>query len=143
MGMRGGGQVKNGKSSEGSGWLRWGGEGIHRNWMSTATISIRVIRVQTVSQTGVWFCYPCSRLVPGSAVSVPESQVSGSGGNQALDKIFVFYLPFQFFARIQKGMGVGGLVGSLCFDVQRWGGGLAQFRPIRTNRKRRDKGAKI
>ena len=58
-----------------------GGEGIHRNWMSTATISISVIRVQTVSQTGVWFCYQCSRLVTGSAVSVPESQVSGSGGN--------------------------------------------------------------
>ena len=57
------------------------GKGIHRNWMSTSIISISVIRVQTVSQTGVWFCYQCSRLVPGSAISVPESQVYGSGGN--------------------------------------------------------------
>ena len=37
------------------------GEGIHRNWMSTAIISISVIRVQTVFQTSVWFCYKCSR----------------------------------------------------------------------------------
>ena len=57
------------------------GEGIHRNWMSTAIISISVIRVQTVFQTGVWFCYKCSRLVSGSAISVPDRQVSGSGGN--------------------------------------------------------------
>ena len=45
------------------------GEGIQRNWMSTAIISISVIRVQTVFQTGVWLCYRCSR------------QVSGSGGD--------------------------------------------------------------
>ena len=36
-------------------------EGIHRNWISTAIISISVIRVQTVFQTSVWFCYKCSR----------------------------------------------------------------------------------
>ena len=29
------------------------GKGIHRNWMSRAIISISVIRVQTVFQTGV------------------------------------------------------------------------------------------
>ena len=48
------------------------GEGIQRNWMSTAMISISVIRVQTVFQTGVWLCYRCSRLVSGSAISVPN-----------------------------------------------------------------------
>ena len=32
----GGGQVKDGQKSDGSGWLQ--GEGIHRNWMSTAII---------------------------------------------------------------------------------------------------------
>ena len=37
------------------------GKGSHRNWMSTDIISISVIRVQTVFQTGVWFCYKCSR----------------------------------------------------------------------------------
>ena len=37
------------------------GKGIHRDWMSTYIISISVIRVQTVFQTGVWFCYKCSR----------------------------------------------------------------------------------
>ena len=60
-----------------------GGEGkwIHRNWMFRAITSISVIRVQTVFQTGVWFCYKCSRLVSGSAISVPDRQVSGSGGN--------------------------------------------------------------
>ena len=60
-----------------------GGQGkwIHRNWMFRAITSISVIRVQTVFQTGVWFCYKCSRLVSGSAISVPDRQVSGSGGN--------------------------------------------------------------
>ena len=43
--------------------------GIHRNWMSRATISISVIRVQTVFQMGVWLSYKCSRLVYGSAIS--------------------------------------------------------------------------
>ena len=46
------------------------GKGIHRNWMSRAIISISVIRVQTVLETGVWFCYKCSRLVSGSAINV-------------------------------------------------------------------------
>ena len=41
------------------------GEGIHRNWMPTALISISVIRVQTMFQKGVWFFYKCSRLVSG------------------------------------------------------------------------------
>ena len=41
------------------------GEGIHRNRMSTAIITISVIKVQTVLQRGVWFCYKCSRLVSG------------------------------------------------------------------------------
>ena len=52
-----------------------------RNWMSTAIISIGVIRVQTVFQTGVWFCYKCSRKVSGSAISVLNRLASGSGGN--------------------------------------------------------------
>ena len=40
-----------------------GGEGkeIHRNWMSLVIICISVIRIQTVFQEGVWFCYKCSR----------------------------------------------------------------------------------
>ena len=68
-----GGQVKNGQNSDGSGWLQGGEEeGIHRNWMSTAIIRISVIRVQTVFQTGALFCYKCSRLVSGSAISVPD-----------------------------------------------------------------------
>ena len=57
------------------------GKGIHRNWMSTAIISISVIRVQTVFQTSVWFCRNCFRQVPGSAISVPGRQVSDLGGN--------------------------------------------------------------
>ena len=40
--------VKNGKNSDGSGCLQGGEEGIHRNWKSTAIISVSVIRVQTV-----------------------------------------------------------------------------------------------
>ena len=50
------------------------GEGICRNWTSRAIISISVIRVQTVFQTGVWFCYKCSRLVSVSALSVSCSR---------------------------------------------------------------------
>ena len=75
-------QVKNGENSDGSGWLQGGeGKGLHRNWMSAAITSISVIRVQTVFQSGAWFCYKCFRQVPGSAISVPDRQVSGSGGN--------------------------------------------------------------
>ena len=48
------------------------GEGIPRNWISRAIIGISVIRVQAVFQTGVWLCYKCSRLVSGSAISVPD-----------------------------------------------------------------------
>ena len=48
------------------------GKGIHRNWMATAIISVSVIRVQTLFQRGVWFCYKCSRLVSGSAISVSD-----------------------------------------------------------------------
>ena len=44
--------------------------GIRRKWMSRAIDSISVIRVQTVFQTGVWFCYKCSRQVPGSALDI-------------------------------------------------------------------------
>ena len=70
--MGGEGQVKNGKNSDGSGWLQGEGEGegIHRNWMSRAIISISVIKVRTVFQTGV--CYKCYRLV---SISVPDRQV--------------------------------------------------------------------
>ena len=69
------GQVKNGQNSDGSGWLQGGGdrEGIRRNWISRAIIRISVIRVQT----GVWFCYKCSRLLSGSAVSVPDRRLVG------------------------------------------------------------------
>ena len=58
--MGGGVQVKNGQNSDGSGWLQegetGGGGGIRRNRLSRAIISISVIRVQIVFQTGVWFC---------------------------------------------------------------------------------------
>ena len=54
------------------------GEGIHRNWISTAIISISVIWVQTVFQTGVWFCYKCSR------------KMSGSRGNMLFDFMLFF-----------------------------------------------------
>ena len=81
--MDGGGEEgsgKNGQNSDGSGWLQaWGGEGIHRNWITRAIFSISVIRVQTVFQTGVWFCYKCSRQVSGSA----------------LDNILVWFLASQ------------------------------------------------
>ena len=36
--------------------IRGEGQRILRNWMSRAIISIIVIRVLTVFQTGVWFC---------------------------------------------------------------------------------------
>ena len=43
------GQVNNVQNSDGSEWLQGGeggeGEGIHRNWIVTAVISISVIRV--------------------------------------------------------------------------------------------------
>ena len=52
------------------------GEGIRRNWMSRAIIGISVIRVQTVFQTGVWLCYRCSRLMSGSAISVPDGYLA-------------------------------------------------------------------
>ena len=48
------------------------GGGLCRNWMSSAIISISVIRVQAVFQPGVWFCYKCSRLVSASAISVTD-----------------------------------------------------------------------
>ena len=62
-----GGQVKNGQNLDGSGWLQGG---IRRKWMSRAIISISVIRVQTVFQTGVWLCCKCSRQVSGSALDI-------------------------------------------------------------------------
>ena len=64
-----GGQVKNGKNSDGSEWLQGGMRG-RRSTDIGCIISISVIRVQTVFETGVWFCYKCSRLVSGSAISV-------------------------------------------------------------------------
>ena len=67
------GQVKNVKNSDESGWLQGGKEkGIYRNWISTAIISISVIRVQTVFQIGVWFCYKCFRLVSRPTTGVPD-----------------------------------------------------------------------
>ena len=57
----------------------WKGDGIHRNWMSRAIISVSVIRVQTVFQPDVWFCCKCYRQVPGSG----------------LDSILVLFLAFQ------------------------------------------------
>ena len=60
-GREGRSQVKNDKNSDGSRWLQGeggeDGEGINRNWMSRAIISISVIRIQGVFQTGVWFCF--------------------------------------------------------------------------------------
>ena len=54
-------------------------------------------------------------------------------------------IPIQFFARIPKGMGVGEVVvvGSLSFDVQRWGGGggvLANSDPSGQTEKGRREG---
>ena len=77
-----GSQVKNGQFSDGRGGVDPQEGGIHRNWMSRATISISVIRVQTVFQMGVWLSYKCSRLVYGSAIS-------------ALDNILGLFLAFQ------------------------------------------------
>ena len=51
------GQVKTGQNSAGSRSLQGEGEEIHINWMAKAIISISAIRVQTVFQTGVWFCF--------------------------------------------------------------------------------------
>ena len=39
----------------------------------------------------------------GSAISLPDRQVSDSVGNYALDIILVFFLAFQFFAKNTKG----------------------------------------
>ena len=81
MGVRRGGQLKNGLNSDGSGWLLKGRErkAIHRNWMSRAIVSINVTRVQTAFHTGAWSCYKCSKQVSGSA----------------LDSILVLFLVFQ------------------------------------------------
>ena len=54
---KGGGQVKTGQNSDESRSLQGEGEEIHINWMAKAIISISAIRVQTVFQTGVWFCF--------------------------------------------------------------------------------------
>ena len=56
-GKGGGGQVKTGQNSDESRSLQGEGEEIHINWMAKAIISISAIRVQTVFQTGVWFCF--------------------------------------------------------------------------------------
>ena len=92
------------------------GKGIHRNWMSTAIISISVIRVQTVFQTGVWFCYKCSRLVSGSAISVPDRclvlplSVPGQAGVWFWRKVgfrqnFGFIFSITIFCKNTKGDG--------------------------------------
>ena len=48
----------------------------------------------------------------------------------------------RYAARIPKGVGVGGVVGSLSFNIQGWGG-LGQFGRIRTDSKRGKGAAKI
>ena len=109
--------------------------GIHRNWMSTAIISISVTTVQTVFQTGVWFCYKCSRLVSDSAVSAPDRCLVLLSVFQRdrclvleqtrLEIAFRFHFLHFLLQEYQRGWGWG-VVGSLRFDVQEWGG-LAQF----------------
>ena len=65
-------QIKNGQNSDGNGWLQgWRGRGSTEIGCPQLT-SIRVIRVQTVFEASVWFCYKCSRLVSGSAIGVPD-----------------------------------------------------------------------
>ena len=64
----GGGQVKNGKNVDGSGWLQGKGRGSG----STETGCPQLRSVQRVFQTGVCFCYKCSRLVSGSPISVAD-----------------------------------------------------------------------
>ena len=73
------GQVKHGQNPDARGGLGGGGEGIRRNWMSRAIIRISVISVETVFQTGVWFCYKCCKQVSGSV----------------LDSILILFLAFQ------------------------------------------------
>ena len=68
-----GDQVKNGQNQMKVDDYRQGGVGRDsQKWMSRAIISKSVIRVQTVFQTSVWLCYKCSRLMSGSAISVPD-----------------------------------------------------------------------
>ena len=70
--------------------FRWGEwDGINGSWMSRAIISVSVIRVQTVFQTGVWFCYKSSRLVSGLLY------VFQIGVGSALDNILVLFLALQ------------------------------------------------
>ena len=86
-----------------------GGEvkGIHRNWMTRAIISISFIRVRTVFQTGVWFFYKRSRLVSGSPISVPDRQLSGSGGKLGFRQHFDFLFSISIFCKNTKGDGGG------------------------------------
>ena len=128
---RRGDQVKNGENSDGSGWLQGEGKGIHRNWMSTAITSISVIRVQTVFQTGVWFYYKCSR-------QTGFCFWRKLGFRQHFGVLF----SIPIFCKNTKGETGWGVIGSLSFDVQGGEGGLAQFGPIRTDRKRGEAGCK-
>ena len=90
----------------------------------------------------------------GSAISLPDRQVSDSVGNYALDIILVFFLAFQFFAKNTKGgtvwvcVGEGGgggeMIGSLSFDVQGWRRGVSPFSdPFGQTEKGGRVGAKI
>ena len=86
----------------------------------------------------------------GSAISLPDRQVSDSVGNYALDIILVFFLAFQFFAKNTKGgtvwvCGVGGRGDDWYSKFRRPGveeGGLALFGPIWTDRKMGEVGCK-
>ena len=59
----GGSQVKNSQNSDGKGWLQGGGEGILRNWMPTALISISVIRVQNTFAANVLKQLACCSIL--------------------------------------------------------------------------------
>ena len=83
------------------------GEGIHRNWMSTAIISISVITVKTVFQAGVWFCYKCSRQIG-----------DWFWWKLGFKQHFGFIFSIPIFCKNTKGDGGGG---GVCVCV--WGGG--------------------
>ena len=82
-------------------------------------------------QTGFWFCYKCSR----------QTGV-WFGRKLGFRQHFGFLFSIPIFRKNTERDGGAGVIGSLGFDVQGWGGGggLAQFGPIQTDRKRGEVG---
>ena len=105
------------------------GKGIHRNWMPTAIISISVIRVQIVFQTGVWFCYKCSR----------QTGV-WFGRKLGFRQHFGFLFGIPIFRKNTERDGGAGVIGSLSFDVQGWCGWGGGSCAIQTHSDRQKEG---